>query len=89
MLRDTYIQFADVLEVLVEGLDHVVDELEERELVDVVVDVDADDEVETGVAAVDHFVLPMLQERALHENGSAYGDEGTYLVLGAGQALAD
>ena len=43
------------------------DELEERELVDVVVDVDADDEVETRVAAVDDFVLTMLQERALRE----------------------
>lgn len=41
----TYIKFAHVLEVLVEGLHHVVDELEQGQLVDVLVDVDADDEV--------------------------------------------
>ena len=41
----TYIELADVLEVLVERLDHVVDKLEHGQFVDLLVDVDADDEV--------------------------------------------
>ena len=56
----TYIKFADVLEVLVERLNHVVDELQQGQLVNVVVDVDADNEVQRGVPSVNYFVLTML-----------------------------
>ena len=63
--HQTYIEFADVLEVLVERLDHVVDELEHAQLVDLVVDVQADDKVERGVAPVDDFVLAVVEEGAL------------------------
>ena len=42
----TYIKLADVLEVLVQRLHHVVDELQKRQLVHVVLDVDAHDEVQ-------------------------------------------
>ena len=71
----TYVELAHILEVLVQRLYHVVDELEEGQLVHVVVDVDTDDEVQRCVAPVNHFILPMLEEGAL--------------VLGAGETLAD
>ena len=56
----TYIKFANVFEVLVKRLYHVVDELKEGELIDVVVDVNADNEIERRIATIDHLVLPML-----------------------------
>ena len=42
----TYIQFTDILEVLVQRFDHVMDELEHAQLIDIVIDIDADDEVQ-------------------------------------------
>ena len=71
----TYIEFTDILKVLVKRFYHVVDELKEGQLVDVIVYVNANDEVQRGVPAIDYFVLSMLQE-------------GT-LVLCSGQTLAD
>ena len=41
------------------------DELKEGELVDVVIDVNADNEIERRVSTVDHLILAMLQEWAL------------------------
>ena len=61
----TYIQFTNILEVLVQRFDHVMDELEHAQLVDIVIDVDANDEVQRRVPTVDNFVLAMIQERAL------------------------
>ena len=69
------IEFANVLEVLVQGLHHVVDELEETELIHVVVHINANDEVQRRIPPVNYFVLSMLKERTL--------------VLGSGQALPD
>ena len=43
--RLTYIELANILEILVQSLYHVVNELEQRQLVDIVVDVDPNDEV--------------------------------------------
>ena len=43
--RLTYIELANILEILVQRLYHVVNELEQRQLVDIVVDVDPNDEV--------------------------------------------
>ena len=43
--RPTYIKFANVFEVLVQRLNHVVNELKERQLVHVVINVDSDDKV--------------------------------------------
>ena len=37
-----------------------------RDAYDVVVDVDANDEIQTRVPSVDHLVLAVLDERALH-----------------------
>ena len=37
--EDTYIKFADVLEVFIESLDHVVDEFEHAKLIDVLLHV--------------------------------------------------
>ena len=75
MSRCTYVELAHIFEVLVQGLYHVVDELQEGQLVHVVVDVDSNDKVQRRVPPVNHFVLPMLEEGAL--------------VLGAGETLAD
>ena len=61
----TYIQFANILKVLVQRFYHVVNELEQGQLVDVVVDVDSNDEVQRGVPTVNYFVLPMFQEGTL------------------------
>ena len=38
-IKDTYIKFADVLEVFIESLDHVVDEFEHAKLIDVLLHV--------------------------------------------------
>ena len=43
--RLTYIELANILEILVQRLYHVVNELEQRQLVDIVVDVDPNDKV--------------------------------------------
>ena len=63
--KGTYIELADIFEVLVECFDHVVDELQHRQLVDVLLHVDSDNEVQRRIPSVDHLVLPMLQERTL------------------------
>ena len=68
----TYIQFANVLEVLVQGLHHVVDELEQGQLVQVAVNIQPDDEVKRGVPPVDHLILPMLQKRTLWPHKQAF-----------------
>ena len=102
--KTTYIELTDVLEVLVKGLDHVVNELEHGQLVDVLVDVDAHDKVQRRVPPVDYFVLSVFKERTLESRvrkGSknrtlslssrsrARLEASTYLVLCAGEALAD
>ena len=51
------------------------DELKEGKLVDVIVDIDANDEIERGISTIDNFVLSVLEEGAL--------------VLRAGKALSD
>ena len=51
------------------------DELKQGQLVDVVIDVDANDEVQRSIPSVDDLVLSVLQE-------------GT-LILSSGEALAD
>ena len=92
----TYIQFANVLEVLVQGLHHVVDELEQGQLVQVAVNIQPDDEVKRGIPPVDHLILPMLQKRTLWPH-TGFSDRHkhaiiqivTYLVLRTGQAFAD
>ena len=56
----TYIQFTNILEVLVQRFDHVMDELEHAQLVDIVIDIDANDEVQWCVPSVDNFVLSMI-----------------------------
>ena len=42
----TYIQFTDILEVFVQRFDHVMNELEHAQLVDIVINIDANDEVQ-------------------------------------------
>ena len=75
-------------------------ELEHGQLVDVLVDVDPHDEVQRRIPPVDYFVLPVFQERTLEsrvKKGSnhlggrsrASQEASTYLVLCAGEALAD
>jgi hypothetical protein len=57
------VEFADVAEVLVEGLHEEVDELQVQQFV--VVDVDADGEVESGVPFVDDLEVVELHEVGL------------------------
>ena len=54
----------DVFEIFVHGFHEVVDELEVGHFVFLVL-VDADDEVEGGVASVDDFVAAVFEEAAL------------------------
>ena len=66
-VRTTYIEFANVLKVLVERLHHVVDELEQGKLVHILINVDSNDKVKRGIPSVDDFVLAMFEEGALLE----------------------
>ena len=54
-----------ILEIAVQRLHHVVDELKHSQLVFLLVVVGAHDEEQRGVAAVDDFVIAVLEERAL------------------------
>ena len=63
--RATYIKLTNIFKVLVQRLHHVVDELEQRQLVHVLIDIDADDEVQRGIPSVDHLVLSVFKEGAL------------------------
>ena len=67
-MQTTYIEFANVLKVLVERLDHIVDELEQRKLIHVLIDVNADDEVQRGVPSIDDLVLSVFEEGALWQD---------------------
>ena len=58
----TYIQFADILEVLVQRFNHIVDELKQGKLIDVFVNVNANDKIKGSVPPVNHLILPMLQK---------------------------
>ena len=64
---ETYIKFTNVLEVLIESLDHVMYEFKHAELIDIIVHINPDDEVETGVPSVDYFVIAMLQKWTLQK----------------------
>ena len=61
----TYIQFADILEVLVHRLDQVVNEFEHGQLIHLGLHVAANDEVEGCVAPIGDLELAMLDEGAL------------------------
>ena len=42
-------------------------EFEEGQLIDILINVDADDEIKRRVPSVDHLILPMFQEGALQQ----------------------
>ena len=67
-VQTTYIEFANVLKVLVERLDHIVDELEQRKLIHVFIDINADDKVQRGVPSIDDLVLSVFEEGALWQD---------------------
>jgi hypothetical protein len=58
----TYIELADILEVLVQRFNHIVDELKQGKLIDVFVNVNANDKIKGSVPPVNHLILPMLQK---------------------------
>ena len=63
--QDTYIKFANILEVLIEGLDNIMNEFQHGQLVDVIVNVHANDEVKWCISSVDDFKLSVLEEGTL------------------------
>lgn len=73
------VELADVRELLIQELDEQVDRLEAQELVRR--DVDAEDEEESGVAAVDDLVRPELDKVGVL--GVATDDEAMDLGLEA------
>ncbi len=60
----SYVEFADVLEVLVECLDQVVDELQVGQFVLVLL-VHRHDQVQTSVPSIDDLVLQVVEEETL------------------------
>ena len=73
---ENQVQFADVVEILVEDFDEVVDGLEIHEVV--VADVDADAKVESRVSSVHDLEVSKLDEVGVF--GVADGDAGVHLL---------
>ena len=56
----TYIQFTDILEVLVQRFNHIVDKFKHAQLVDIIIDIYSDNKVQWSVPSIDNFVLTMI-----------------------------